>query len=289
MVFIIYPYGVGTVPNWVLFRARKVLALNSSDRTQHRGARSKQNGATHPPGQVCGTIRFFPFVKPRSDECTDKTPAKYGPVHSHPDPEPARQPTKYRTTHPLRRMCGNNWSLPSVTTHPMSTWTSPQYPQPPKPGVPAPHNDDQQTFLPSVCGNIRFLPSVKTHLMNKHTDEPPICATTQAAPRNYNRRMSLPYVKTHLTNEHMDEPPIRAATQAAPRNDDRWNCVPHTRQSGCVVNIRSIPYMKTHPTRTRTSPPTPQALSARPRTRRSAKSHTTPAAAGVVLYNASNK
>ncbi|KAF9516804.1 hypothetical protein BS47DRAFT_1360033 [Hydnum rufescens UP504] len=213
MVFIIYPYGVGTAPNWAFFRAQKVPALNSSDHTQHRGARSKQNGATHPPGRVCGTIRFFPFVKPQSNECTDKTLAKYGPVRSHPDPEPAQQPTKYRTTHLLRQMCGNNcgcadtWSLPSVTTHLTSTWTSPQYPQPPKPR--------------RVCGNIR----------------------------------SLPYVKTHPMNEHMHEPPIHTATQATPQNDDPRNCVPHTCQSGCVVNIRSIPYMKTHPTRTRTSPP----------------------------------
>ncbi|KAF9511301.1 hypothetical protein BS47DRAFT_1363920 [Hydnum rufescens UP504] len=48
-----------------------------------------------------------------------------------PDPEPAQQPTKYRTTHPPRwvcgnsctthplwQVCGNTWSLPSVTTHP---------------------------------------------------------------------------------------------------------------------------------------------------------------------------
>ncbi|KAF9507312.1 hypothetical protein BS47DRAFT_1366725 [Hydnum rufescens UP504] len=44
------------------------------------------------------------------------------------------------TTHSLWWVCGNTWSLPSVTTHPTSTQTSPQYLQPPKPGVPAPHN-----------------------------------------------------------------------------------------------------------------------------------------------------
>ncbi|KAF9516157.1 hypothetical protein BS47DRAFT_1360551 [Hydnum rufescens UP504] len=64
---------------------------------------------------------------------------------SHPDPEPARQPTKYRTTHLPRRVCGNNctthplWRVPSLCDNPPNKhMDKPQYPQPPKPRVPAP-------------------------------------------------------------------------------------------------------------------------------------------------------
>ncbi|KAF9515765.1 hypothetical protein BS47DRAFT_1360841 [Hydnum rufescens UP504] len=179
----------------------------------------------------------------------------------------------YSTTHPLWRVCGNTWSLPSVTTHPMSTQMSPQYPQPPKPGVPAP----TMTIDEHVCGNIRFLPSVKIHPMNEHTDEPPICATTQAAPRNYDRQTrvphtcfggvwSLPYVKTHLTNEHTDEPPnMRSHPKPPPK---RQLTELHTTHPPKQVHSLS-----------------PQALSAHPlNTMIGEIVYHTPAAAGVWFY-----
>ncbi|KAF9520259.1 hypothetical protein BS47DRAFT_1357490 [Hydnum rufescens UP504] len=226
MVFIIYPYGVGTAPNWVLFRARKVPALNSSDCTQHRGARSKQNGATHPPGRVCGTIRFFPFVKPRSNECTDKTPVKYGPMRSHPNPEPARQPTKYRTTHPPRRMCGNNWPPPRcMKPHPTRTQqTKNGHAQPPATLIQEPRTRTPTTHR--RCADTWSLPSVTTtrrahgRAPSTHNHPSPECPppTMTIDERMYHTPASAGFFlcENHLTNEHTDEPPIRAATQAAP-------------------------------------------------------------------------
>ncbi|KAF9505075.1 hypothetical protein BS47DRAFT_1368351 [Hydnum rufescens UP504] len=88
IVFIIYPYGVGTAPNWVFFQARKVFSLcKTLIRQMHR----------QDPGEIWARVQ-------------------------PPNPEPARQPTKYRTTHPPRQMCGNNWPPPRcMKPHPTRT------------------------------------------------------------------------------------------------------------------------------------------------------------------------
>ncbi|KAF9518704.1 hypothetical protein BS47DRAFT_1358766 [Hydnum rufescens UP504] len=259
IVFIIYPYGVGTAPNWVFFRAQKVPALNSSDRTQHRGARSKQKGATHPPGQ------FFPFVEPQSDECTDKTQTTHplsGCVVTTGHPPRCMKPHLNKNTANKKRhaqppatrsknqdLNTHNTStvdiqfLPSVKTHPTNEHTDePQYVQPPKP-PPKLRSTNACTTHPRkrVCGNIRSLPYVKTHPTNKHTHEPPIRAATKLPPKR--RLMELctthPPKRVHSLHENspdedMDEPPsIPFNAQPTglecppPEHDDQRNHVPH--------------------------------------------------------------
>ncbi|KAF9505574.1 hypothetical protein BS47DRAFT_1367980 [Hydnum rufescens UP504] len=74
LVFTIYPYEVSTAPNWALFQAREVPALSSIQvYSTSRRLKQVQHGATHPPGQVCGTIRtILPWQNP-TQECTDRS------------------------------------------------------------------------------------------------------------------------------------------------------------------------------------------------------------------------
>ncbi|KAF9509183.1 hypothetical protein BS47DRAFT_1365451 [Hydnum rufescens UP504] len=137
----------------------------SPNETQKRGRATQGPGTPDEPHTRFGGCVV---IVRSSSELTTKPPrnATYERNPPKPQPNEARPPAVHQTrprrkttgnadgtTHPPKRVCGNIRFLPSVKTHPTSTQTSPQYAQPPKPGVPAPEHDDRRYRVPHTrCG-----------------------------------------------------------------------------------------------------------------------------------------
>ncbi|KAF9504582.1 hypothetical protein BS47DRAFT_1368690 [Hydnum rufescens UP504] len=117
-----------------------------ANETQKRDAGRKAQD----PRRTTYPLRGCVVIVRSSSELTTKPPrnATYERNPPKPQPNEARHQQSTRRDHDARpqetqtephtRRSGV-WFLPSVKTHPTSTQTSPQYAQPPKPGVPAPN------------------------------------------------------------------------------------------------------------------------------------------------------
>ncbi|KAF9509201.1 hypothetical protein BS47DRAFT_1365402 [Hydnum rufescens UP504] len=137
----------------------------SPNETQKRGRATQGPGTPDEPHTRFGGCVVI--VSPPRNATYERNPPK-------PQPNEARPPAVHQTR-PRRKTTGNAdgtthpleagvWFLPSVKTHPTSTQTSPQYAQPPKPGVPAPEHDDRRYRVPHTrCGGCVVITYVRKH------------------------------------------------------------------------------------------------------------------------------
>ncbi|KAF9513366.1 hypothetical protein BS47DRAFT_1362467 [Hydnum rufescens UP504] len=140
------------------------IAKRNPETGTHNARPRDPRRTTYPLRRVCGNCKIIVQRSPPRNATYECNPPKPQPNEARP---PAVHQTKPRrkttgnadgTTHPPKRVCGNMRFLPSVKTHPTSTQTSPQYAQPPKPGIPGPEHDDRRYRstthpLRRVCGN----------------------------------------------------------------------------------------------------------------------------------------